>query len=527
MKAFRFGGALIASVVFVACSSGGSGGSKPPPIRDGAFQCPVGEDCTRRPQRPLAQPTAPVRQETVQPAQVTQITTGSPETTAVTTSTLSESGISGTPNGGYHSEPIVNIPQVDQSRGLQAQVPLPRNETGAATEGRVFTDTIDDPALYFLRVMANNVPKDILEASHKFAEGIEAVEVSLDANGSDTAIISFRDGDRDVVVRLVGPTHPEKRNNVTFLVAELSQQEQAASTGAPYDGKISATATCIDAGNSCQHQILTIRELKRGPKGLEPCKIAYVIARSFDAHIRLAAIDTVRPESQPNANYAKVMTYLNNTVKCSNARRGEGPWTLCKPPASSTIGLASWSVAFGASAFDLTLEEDAGTNQPIVDVTRLSGLLTSPGGNVESGPSTRRLRVEGGQKNINYGNDRTLYQLKERTGKYVSAIQFAQLTKNNGRGRLSINLNFGYNASAEFDVFPLAFPTMTMEQLKNLVQPDQAQAPAAAPAPAHQSANQCERFFSDPKKYVRAQGNCCDDLEHLSKARVNICTQGS
>jgi len=353
--------------------------------------------------------------------------------------------------------------------------------SGDDGRGRRFMDAFDDQVMQFLKGQMTLLGggKYQQDSAH-FANDIKDLDVWIGSNGTreidnrpvrmklaiHVGADSITSGYPGVVVAiLAGQITCRGR----ACLAELRQTDL--SEGIRLKGGFHATVMCVDMGQSCQHKIVVIDQLDE--RGVS-CKRAFAVHRFGDA-LMINDQNFLTASKHPNtpSNASDIGTYLYNTSLCVKqhsplaSERKVGRCDLY--PRAHSLGLKTWAVAGGFGAFEILLEgTPAPDEQNTRDVMILRGPSVAAGGGWIYGPAQDYLSIVGFRKNIHNDNDPMNWNATRADG-FAGLISNARLLSNNGRGIIEARLVFGYDASLVFRIESLAFSTMPLNLIKQLM----------------------------------------------------------
>jgi hypothetical protein len=311
---------------------------------------------------------------------------------------------------------------------------------GVSESGYKFTDGKSDGLMAFAvkqfdqlnMATKDQVHADVREESRKLAEKIMEVNLVVDTYSTSSLKLEVKFADGDV-------SNPVK----VLFHGKLDAQRQSVlsqvNIAGDKDLKFSADVICMDQDGGCQNAIIRMAQWKDG----KICRVANVVHRFGDAHMTMSESDRLHYSASPSLNYQRLAEYLSNTsynACLANKGRKDVPNRLTqhllaycgdgkgkKLPAAKTIGLKTWSAAYGASEFKIYLTDEA----------HWTGYNTGAASAI-CGPL-----VHADQKNPIYSNKLS------KAGSLSPYIKSAHLVNNDGGGNLNILLRTSGNDESE------------------------------------------------------------------------------
>lgn len=296
---------------------------------------------------------------------------------------------------------------------------------GEQERGFIYTDARRDGVMAFLVERANKLPGDAKTKSKALAIRIVGVDVQKNGNNSTVKIdlMGERQGDAVQTVELKGARVLETRNKKDYsgalICADLEEKE------------------------NCQNVVIEFNRLNS--KG-QKTRSVFLVYRKGESNIIMPSDDRVNFEEIENKEHRRFAEYLSNTAynscmvikaavdKGIRKMRDCAYQTLLqdcgagqqfKAPYASNFILRSWAVAYGRSAFDITLKGDGSNDR----VTFSGPLAYYAGGGVQE----TKLEVSG-------------------SSRHYATPKKAALMANDGGGELNLSLEFKGSPRAEMRV---------------------------------------------------------------------------
>lgn len=318
-------------------------------------------------------------------------------------------------------------------------------------KGQAYTDGKDDGIMAVLVEKMNQTEANIRQDSEQLAMTVNRLDLAVD-RGVIALDLGFKFSDKQVDVAFSGFLKPGEG---AATLTQRSGTEQ-----------FMVHVTCADQQGQqavkCRNAILAIFHLKDGVI----CRRIYAVHRWMidgvgDGHLTMSNEEVelstkiyeedraIRQAQRYNTKYDKVSVVKNrayraflrlagNTVHFNRRQNGEyqrmavGDNNLPRDPRFNFIGVRSWTVAYGTSFFEITMGRGkAGQRLIQEDTTLFSGLLLKPR---VPGEVATRMSLEGNYK---------LAQVDDRYDeRFANNIRQADLIDNDGRGHLTLKMNF-------------------------------------------------------------------------------------
>lgn len=322
--------------------------------------------------------------------------------------------------------------------------------TGAADErGFPYTDAKDDSIMAELVAKAEAYGADsqqlagtIKDLSFSISGQVATLEVDLSIDG-DTIRASFG-------------------GLVQGRTAQLAARSLRSDRGSSINYQLQAQVACVDANQECRNAVITIDQIIEG----KVCRRVYAVHREMlrgigDGHFTIFDQDYINWKSAPTPAQRAFLRILSNTVYANRALFGQIKQVDVSrnTPVLGYIGIRAWAVAYGRSAFEISMSKGYGYN--VGDTTKFSGWLTKG-----SAPAqiTEELNISG-----TYRSPEVNEMYDERYAG-PAGISQAVLRGNDGRGDLALQFNF-YNSNrvSQVNFSGLQVQTLRREEIRALV----------------------------------------------------------
>lgn len=453
---------VFVSLTIAACSNGSGGGPRGPAVgagRPGADQARTGDPTKEAENK--EKPNQPTNPFVAPAATVTgTLTGGGSEFGAViggTTGGGGSTGALGLVQGGVNTNGNVNV--------------LERQTGGVANAANVpYSDSSRDLMIEYLKnEFANLQP----EAGSSISSEKLRVD-SEDLAASVTNILAYTGTNRQTAV-IIEKKATNSQQVVQYKFSGVLNAQQTnvlrmdLTNGKPeaFAGNMYLRVTCFDRNiNSCQHMVLALEQ--RDERG-QLCKRAFAIHRFGDAHMRVEQRALYAIANTNNEAFREFVTYLKNTIDYRVAVLG-GRAPTGRMPMAHSFGFRSWSVIRGAAGFDLYLKsalssDRTGPTGRYRDVFVVQGPLVAPGGaaplvGIEHVP----VNIFGYTEDTSLPDIPYMGEVSNGGGRYASMVNEGYLVFNDGKGRLSIRLQFGGGEYLIMSIFEMRAVTMTVQE---------------------------------------------------------------
>ena len=309
--------------------------------------------------------------------------------------------------------------------------------TGGRTksENVLFTDSRRDGLMAVLVEHSKKLPSEVKEKSRKLAMRIFGLDVKTNDGKANVQI--------DLLAEVEGQPHEKIQLSGRLgdggQRRDLVQQKNGKAMNKPdYSGAM----ICADQDGGCKNIVVELHRLNS--KG-QKTRMVFMVYRTGEAHISMSEETRHDFKSFTNKEEKRMAEYLSNTAHNSclyivdSIESGARAMPDCayqrlldecgqsrgtKVPYARNFILRSWAVAFGRSAFDLTLTSGA------QDRITIGGPLVT---NIDGSSIGQELQVSG-------------------KSKYYANPTKVQLLANDGGGAMNLNIQFKGQPKAEMRI---------------------------------------------------------------------------
>lgn len=337
--------------------------------------------------------------------------------------------------------------------------------------GQAYTDAKDDSIMAVMVDKMNRMAQELRVDSEQMAMAVNQINLAVDRQIISLNLV-LRFADREINEDFSGYLTGQNRT------AQLQQRSSRSGE------QFVIQATCVDRDTNCRNVILKIDQIREG----QVCRTVYAVHRWMmdgvgDGHFTLAREEynkssqifledkAIQKAQKEGKKYDKELIVKNraeraflrvvgNTIHYNRMMNGESHRELSRTPRLGFLGVRSWAVAYGPSFFEITMgKAKAGAGGRLSDSTRFAGLLTKPR---VAGEVAETMSIEG-----EYSNP----QIDERyDDQFAKSITKAQLVDNDGRGNLTLQVQFKDSSSlSRVNFTGLRIPALSGAELQQVV----------------------------------------------------------